>query len=46
MALSQAESNEKIDPRSSLGTNLEVIERSAGATIGLKMYLTIALNYF
>lgn len=36
MALSHADKREKIEPRSSLGTNFDVIERRAGATIGLK----------
>lgn len=37
IALSHAERSENIEPRSSLGTNFDVIDRRAGATIGPKL---------
>lgn len=37
MALSQTDSKAKTVPRSSLGINLDVIDRKAGATMGLQI---------
>lgn len=47
IALSHADNKEKMEPRSSLGTSFDVIERRAGATIGLKKFkIKISLKYF